>query len=191
MRRGGGEHVGDALGLIGIGRGIGRGEPALDRRIAQADHRGFAIAQDHFDARVPGVRRADLGGGVADDQAVQAFTCIDPQPLTDQAAHGQATEVRTLDLQGIEQRQHVLAQLLDAVRPLGYQRSAMATGVVAQHAKVRSEGRHLGVPHVQVGAQGVGQHQHRRAFRAVELIIECAIGELYLCHCSLLQALKR
>ncbi|MNG02987.1 hypothetical protein D3C84_860440 [compost metagenome] len=67
----------------------------------------------------------------------------------------------------------------------------MATGVVAQHAKMRGKCRDLGVPHVQISAQRVGQHQYRRAFRAVELIIEYAIGELYLCHCSLLQALTR
>ncbi|MNG02988.1 hypothetical protein D3C84_860450 [compost metagenome] len=107
--RGGGEHVGDALGLVRITRRIARGEPAFDRSIAQANHRRLAIAQDHLDTRVPGVRRADLGRGVAHDQALEPVTGIDPQPLADQPAHGQATEMRALDLQGIKQCQHILA----------------------------------------------------------------------------------
>ncbi|MOA15081.1 hypothetical protein D3C78_1352210 [compost metagenome] len=55
----------------------------------------------------------------------------------------------------------------------------MAAGVVAQYAEVFGEGGNLCVPHVQVGAQGVGQHQHRRAGRAFEEVIQVAVGEFY------------
>lgn len=84
---------------------------------------------------------------------MQPVAGIDAQPLADQAAHGQADKVRVFDIQGIEQRQHVLAQLFDAVRASGDQRGAMAAGVVAQYAKVLAPGRDLRIPHAQVGAQ--------------------------------------
>jgi transposase len=87
-----------------------------NRGIAQRDHRCRTVAQDHFDARVPDLRRADFGRGVAHHQALQALAGVDPQPLADQAAHGQAAEMRA-DIQRIEQREHIVAQLLDAVGP--------------------------------------------------------------------------
>ncbi|MNY80765.1 hypothetical protein D3C86_2219820 [compost metagenome] len=35
---------------------------------------------------------------------------------------------------------------------------------------------------MQVGAQGVGQHQYRRMLWTVELVVQFAIGEWYKCH---------
>ncbi len=53
----------------------------------------------------------------------------------------------------------------------------MAAAVVADHPEVLGELRHLQVPHMQVGAERVRQHQHRRAFAAVDLHIDrTAIG---------------
>jgi hypothetical protein len=115
---------------------------------------------------------------------------IDPQPLTDQPAHRQSAEMRALDMQRIEQTEYVMAQLLDAVRPFGDQRLPMAARVETQHAKMLGERRHLRVPHVQVGAQRVGQHQHRRSGRAFYLIVQFAIGELNESHSPLLQTVK-
>ena len=63
----------------------------------------------------------------------------------------------------------------------------MATGIEAQHAKVLGKGRDLGVPHIQVGAQRIGQHQHRCIDGAIQLVMQFALGELYKSHSNLLR----
>lgn len=93
-------------------------------------------------------------------------------------------------MQRIEQTEHVATELFDAVRPLGDQRLPMAARVETQHAEMLGERRHLPVPHVQVGAQRVGQHQHRRLRRALNFIVQFAIGELNESHSPLLQTVK-
>ena len=50
----------------------------------------------------------------------------------------------------------------------------MATRVITQHVEVLGKLRHRHVPHMQVGADGVGQQQDRLVGRAVK-----AIGETY------------
>ncbi|MNC40917.1 hypothetical protein D3C75_896590 [compost metagenome] len=122
---------------------------------------------------------------------MQALTCMDTQPLADQASHRQADEVSLLNVQAIEQGQHVAAQLFDAVRAFSDQRCAVTTGVIAQHPEVLAPERNLGVPHAQVGTQRVGQDQHRGVIRAIDLVIQNAIGQLQVRHSGLLQAVKR
>ncbi|MNE41483.1 hypothetical protein D3C80_1355570 [compost metagenome] len=90
--------------------------------------------------------------------------------------------MRALDVQGIQQGQHIAPQLFDAVGARSDQRTAMAACVETQHPKVFGKRGNLRVPHVQVGAQGVGQHQYRRMLWTVELVVQFAIGEWYKCH---------
>lgn len=160
------QHADDGLELGRLGLGEAQGEPAGDGRIAQVTHGLGAAGERGVDARVPDFRSADLGGGVAQHQTLDALRGVDGQPLAGQAAHGQAAGAGLLDVQGIQQGQHVAAQLLDAIGTFADQGLAVATGVVAQHLEVPSEGGDLRIPHVQVGAQGVGQHQHRRTGQA-------------------------
>lgn len=190
LRAGVRQHLANALGLLRLGLDEARGEPAGERAIAQVDHGLLATLEHGVDTGVPHLVTGDLGGGVAQGQAVQAVTGVDAQPLADQATHRQADEMRFLDVQAIKQGQHVTAQLFDGVRAFGDQRCAVATGVVAQHAKVLAPQRNLGVPHAQVGAQRVGQDQHRGVFRAIDLVVQNAIGQLQMRHSSLLQAVK-
>ncbi|MNG03810.1 hypothetical protein D3C84_869050 [compost metagenome] len=119
LRRSGGEHVGDFFCRRRLGLGKVRGKPAGNRGIAQRHHRRLAITQHSFDARVPHCRVADLGRGVAHHQFVQALAGVDPQPLADQPAHGQATEMHLVEVQLIKHRQHITAQLFDAVGAFG------------------------------------------------------------------------
>jgi hypothetical protein len=46
----------------------------------------------------------------------------------------------------------------------------VAARVVAQQPEVLGEGRHLAVPHVEVGPDGVGEQQHRQALLTVEAV---------------------
>ncbi|MNV69110.1 hypothetical protein D3C71_1620020 [compost metagenome] len=185
------QHLADALGLRWLGLGEARGEPAGDGGIAQVDHGLLAALEHGVDTGVPHLVVGDLGGGIAQGQAVQALTCMDTQPLADQASHRQADEVSLLNVQAIEQGQHVTAQLFDAVRAFSDQRPTVATGVVAQHAQVLAPQWNLRVPHAQVGTERVGQDQHRGVFRAIDLVIQNAIGQLQVRHSGLLQAVKR
>jgi len=45
----------------------------------------------------------------------------------------------------------------------------VAAAVIAQQPEVLRQRRDLLVPHMQIGAERVRQHQHRRAFRALDL----------------------
>ena len=58
----------------------------------------------------------------------------------------------------------------------------MPAGVITQHLKMLGERRHLGVPHSQIGAQRVGQHQYRRALRAIQAVVEFTFSKLYTSH---------
>ena len=99
--------------------------------------------------------------------------------------------MRPLDIQRIQQRDHVSAQLLDAVGPLGHQGLAVATGVESQHTKMLGKSRYLDVPHMQVGTQGIGQHQYRCVGGPLELVMQFALGELYKSHSVLLRQSKQ
>ena len=179
LGRGAGDHLGDAAGLQRLLLGERRGEPARDGGVAHVAHRLFAALEHGIDAFVPDFVGADLRAGVADHQARQPLAGIDAQPLADQAAHGQTAEGETVDTEGVDQAQHILPELLDAVRPRRDRRTAVAPGVVAQHAEMLAERRDLRIPHVQIGTQRVGEHQHRRIDRALETVIQFAIGEFH------------
>ncbi len=182
IRRSAGDHLGDTRRHRRVGLGEGRREPARDGGIAHVAHGLLTAGQHALDARVPDLIGTDFRPGIAQHQALEAIRGMDTQPLADQSAHGQPAEGEALDAECSEHTEHVMAQLLDAVWPRRDARSAMATGVVAQHAEMLGEGRNLRVPHVQVGAQGIGKHQHRRALRAVESVVQADIGQLYARH---------
>ncbi len=95
--------------------------------------------------------------------------------------------MRAWDVQCVQQRNHVVTELLDAVGTFGHQGLAVATGIEAQYAKMLGKGRDLGVPHMQVGAQRIGQHQHRCIDGAIQLVMQFALGELYKSHSNLLR----
>ncbi|MCY1436319.1 hypothetical protein D9M71_524380 [compost metagenome] len=179
LRRSLREHTDDGLDLARLRQGEIGGEPAGDGGIAQVAHGLRSTGQHGVDARVPHAPVTDLGGGVAQHQTLDTLRRVDRQPLADQATHGQTAEARLGNVQRIQQGQYVAAKLFDAVRAVSDGRATVATGVVAQHAEVFGEGGNLCIPHVQVGAQGVGQHQHRRAGRAFEEVIQVAVGEFY------------
>src|ERR1700728_127295 len=61
----------------------------------------------------------------------------------------------------------------------------MAAAVVADQAEMLRERLDLLVPHMQIGAEGVRQHQHRRALRPFDLdmdvatVIDFDVGHCY------------
>ena len=182
LGRSGRQHIGDALGLPGIGLGEVRGKPAGNGGITQPRHRRSTLTQNHLDARIPDRRLANFGSRVAHHQLVQPRTGMDPQPLANQSTHRQPAKMRALDMQRIQQRQNISAQLFNAIRSFGHQRLAMTPGVVAQYLEVLGERRNLRVPHPQISAQGIGQHQHRCTLRAVQAVVEFTFSELYTSH---------
>ncbi|MNP54690.1 hypothetical protein D3C76_1492660 [compost metagenome] len=66
----------------------------------------------------------------------------------------------------------------------------MAARVEAQHTKVFAESRDLLVPHVQIGAQGIGEHQHRGVLRPIKTIVQIALGEFDESHNNLLSGVQ-
>ena len=185
-----GDHLGDAIDLHRMLSCEAGREPACNRAVTHVAHGLFTTAQHSIDTLVPDIVGADLRSGVADHQPRQPLTSIDAQPLTDQPAHGQAAEGETIDRQGIDQIEHVPPELLDAVRAGRDGRTAVPAGVIAQDAEMLAEGRHLRVPHIERGAQRVGQHQNRRIDRAIETVMQFAIGECDAGHWNLLNKIE-
>ncbi len=58
----------------------------------------------------------------------------------------------------------------------------MAPHVVAQDPEEGREFRRLLVPQIEIGAEGIGEHQDRRTFRAVEDVVEGNTVDLELWH---------
>ena len=114
---------------------------------------------DFADARLPALRCADPGRSGAEDDAVEPAAGVDAQPLPGQSADGQAAEMGSLDAECIHERDHVAAQIGQAQ---GGHRSAglaMSTAIIAQDAEPVRQTGNLGVPHVQVRAQGIAEGQ--------------------------------
>ncbi|KAG1595818.1 hypothetical protein G6F46_014409 [Rhizopus delemar] len=92
------------------------------------------------------------------------------QPLPDEAAQRQTQEVGARDVQAVQQLNDVAPQAVHRIGACRHAGRAVAAGGVAQHAEVARQGGELAVPHVQRGADGVGQHQHRQAGVAIDAV---------------------
>jgi hypothetical protein len=80
--------------------------------------------------------------------------------------------MRAIDREAVEQPDDVAAEALDRIWPRGDRRRAVPPRVVAQHAIVAHEGRELRIPHRNVGAERIRQHNDPSALGAVEAIAD-------------------
>ncbi|MNT68437.1 hypothetical protein D3C72_2066720 [compost metagenome] len=76
----------------------------------------------------------------------------------------------------VQQRHHVLAQALDAERRAAAGGLAMATRIVAHDEKVAGQGIDLAIPHGQVRAQGIRQHQTGIATFAIGAVMQARVA---------------
>lgn len=126
--------------------------------------------QQFGDRPVPLIRRAEVRGGVGEHQAVDALRNVDAQPLRDDSPQRQAQHVHPLQAQGIQQLHRVAPQPVQGIRAARDVGGAVAARVVAQQPEVLGESRHLAVPHVEVGTDGVREQQHRLVLVTVEAV---------------------
>ena len=70
----------------------------------------------------------------------------------------------------IEQRDQIGAETVDRRRARGYIGLAVAAAVVADDAKVLRQLLHLRVPHAQIGAEGVDEHQRSADVGAIHAV---------------------
>src|ERR1700674_4456738 len=141
-----------------------RGEPALEHGVHHLLH---AVLEHGLDAAVPQLSIADLGAGVGKHELAEAVAGVAAEPHAGAAAHGEADEVGLLDAEVVEDREHVAAETVERVGVLGRVGFAVAALVVADDAEMLGKGLRLVVPHVQVGAERVGEHHRGRAFGAL------------------------
>lgn len=113
------------------------------------------------DARVPTFRAADPCGAGADHQLVEACAGVDAEPLPDQAAERKPAEMRAFELQCIHQRQHIPAQISQRIGRWRRAGTSMSAAVVPQHTEMHRQRLSLQIPHRQIGAQRVAEHQPR------------------------------
>ena len=83
----------------------------------------------------------------------EARASVHAQPQPGVAAHRDAAESGLINVQRIQQRQHVLAQVVHAIGAWGDRAAAMAARVVADQAVTGGQRGHLRIPHLQCGAQ--------------------------------------
>jgi len=77
---------------------------------------------------------------------------MDAQPLSHEATQRESAEMRTGDLQGIEQFEHVVTQAIDREGAARDTRRAVAAKIVAQDPERLGKPCDLWVPHVEVGS---------------------------------------
>lgn len=162
------------VGLMEVG-----GEPAVERA---GNDRGEAFAADELDASVPNVGCAEFGGGAGEDEFVEALGRVDAEPLTDGAAHGESAEVGLGEAESVEKREDVCAELGDVDGAGGNGGLAVAAGVAAEELEAGFEGGELGLPHLEVDTEGVGEKEDREAGVSAELIVDAGVGELEVGH---------
>ena len=80
--------------------------------------------------------------------------------------------MRLLDAEAVEQGHDVVGEVVDRVRASGTGATAVAAGVVADHPEVLGERVDLAVPHAQVGAHRVGQHDDRGVLGAGDDVVD-------------------
>src|SRR5215217_6365390 len=88
----------------------------------------------------------------------------------------EATERSAFDLQPVQQRQRVSPEVFYPVRTGWDRRITMPTLVVAQKSETFSENRRLVVPHLERGAQRVGQDENGRVLRPFEDVVQFHYG---------------
>ncbi len=150
------------------------GEPALHVRINQF---GQTFLLHEFDAVVPRSLVRVIEVGVGEDKSLDTVGCIGAEPLPDHAAHRQPAPAGLLDLERVENGQHVLAEPFHRIRPRRRAGPAVAAAVIAHQAEMLRPFARLVIPHMQIGAERIRQHQHGRALAARDLDIDrAAIG---------------
>ena len=168
---GGGEHVGHAPHDLRRALAKALGEPALHVR---ADQLLETLLAHELDAVGPWRLVGVIEIGVGEHQLLDAVRRVGAEPLAVHAAHRQAAPVDLVDLERIEDGEDVAAETVETVRPLGHAGLAVAAAVVADEAEVLGEVAGLVVPHMQVGAERIRQHQRRRVVVALDLDIDRA-----------------
>ena len=146
------------------------GEPALHVRVDQFGQTFFLY---ELDAVVPRPLVGVMVIRVREDELLDAVGSIRSQPLADHAAHRQAAPVEFFDLECIGDGEHVAPEALHRIGAFRCVRLAVAAAVIANDTEMLRPFRRLVVPHVQIGAERIGQHQHRGAIATLDLDIEC------------------
>ena len=127
-----------------------------------------------LDAVEPVGRIGIVAGGVGENDLAESLRRVGAEPLSDHAAHREAAPVRLLDVEIIEDRQHVAAEALHRIGAGRHAGFAVAAPVVADDAKDLRQRRHLRLPHLHCCAQRIRQHQGGTAVAAFDGYVEQA-----------------
>ena len=130
-------------------------EPARDDGLG---HRAAAVLAHRRRTLQPCFGRRQLRAGTQQDEPVDALRVAGGQPHRRHPAERQTDDVRAFDPQTVEQRDDVVGQVVDRVRPGGHRGRPVAAGVIADHHEPLLQLGDLRVPHDVGGSQRVGQH---------------------------------
>ena len=114
-----------------------RREPAFENSLGDGSH---SVLLNIRDALIPCFWCSDFGGCVAEDQRPEAARRICSEPLADDSANGQTTEMHLVHLKLIEQGQNIVAQGADRACFFRQVAVAVAAHIVAQEVKLTLHG---------------------------------------------------
>ena len=146
---------------------------ALDHHVGDRRH---AAGLDRRDSRAQSARAASGYCDVvlASTSAAQQLGMANREPLADHAAHRQADPDDRAAAPFADQPRRVVDQVVHRVRARRPRRAAVAAVVVAQHRVARRRKlRGELVPHVQVQAERVAQHDRRPAVAPCTATLSC------------------
>ena len=152
------EHVSPAGQFVGPLRVEAGREPAREGGVRQ---RFDAAGADRRDAFGPDVGRADLGGGVGEDQRTDEIWAFGGEALGHDTADGKAGEGGALDAEMVHQRGGVADEITHPVFAIRRVGEAVAAHVVADDAAAGRQMRQERVPDAEIRAEGIGEDQRR------------------------------
>src|SRR5260370_18995007 len=109
---------------------------------------------------------------------------MDAEPHARHAAHRQSAKRKVPNVRFVRQRKYVASQLLERVWPGSNLALPMPARVITQHAEMLPQLRHLRIPHGEIGAERIGEHQRGRVRWPPDLIMNVTAADVCDTHFS-------
>jgi hypothetical protein len=113
-----------------------------------------------------------MRAGIGEHGTPDTLRRVRQKPLADHAAFRESDPMHLIELERIHDGERIASELFDRIRSIRRAAFAVAARIVADDAKVLRQFGDLRIPHMQIGAERVRQHQRRRVLRPVERNVE-------------------
>ena len=126
----------------------------------------------------PPLGRSEVRRRAGEDEPLDALGRLQRERHPDHPAERDSAERDALEPELVEEREQAVRERLDRARPLRERGRAVAGMVVGEDAEALGERGKLPLPQLLRRAERVRQHEDRRAFGAVEAVVEAHLRDL-------------